>query len=121
MVRIDIYFNDELLITNGKKMIKHIVMWKLKDVAEGKTKAENAETMKKLLEDLPSKINELKSAEVGVNMLEGNEDVICDVVLTVCCDSEEDLRVYTEHSDHQKVVSFIKKVVNERRVIDYVQ
>lgn len=102
-------------------MIKHIVMWKLKDVAEGKTKAENAETMKKLLEDLPSKIDELKSAEVGINILEGNEDAICDVVLTVSCSNEKDLQAYAVHPDHQKVVSFIKKVVNERRVVDYVQ
>ncbi|MDR9418577.1 Dabb family protein [Gracilimonas sp.] len=102
-------------------MIKHVVMWKLKEVAEGKTKAENAETMKKLLEDLPSKIDELKSAEVGINMLEGDDEAICDVVLTVSCDSKEDLEAYGGHPDHRKVVSFIKKVVSERRVVDYVQ
>ncbi|MDR9415343.1 MAG: Dabb family protein [Gracilimonas sp.] len=102
-------------------MIKHVVMWKLKEVAEGKTKAENAETMKNLLEDLPSKIEELYSAEVGINVLEGEGEAICDVVLTVSCDSEEDLKVYSEHPDHQKVVSFIKKVVSERRVVDYIQ
>jgi len=102
-------------------MIKHIVMWKLKDVAEGKTKAENAETIKKLLENLPSKINELKSAEVGLNILNGDSEAICDVVLTVCCETKEDLQTYADHPDHQKVVSFIKKVVSERRVTDYVQ
>jgi len=101
-------------------MIKHVVMWKLKDVAEGKTKAENAETMKNLLEGLPSKIEELESVEVGMNVLKGNEEAICDVVLTVSCASEQDLKVYAEHPDHQKVVSFIKKVVSERRVVDYV-
>lgn len=102
-------------------MIKHVVMWKLKDVAEGKTKTENAETMKNLLEDLPSKIEELKSAEVGMNILEGDGEAICDVVLTVSCASKEDLQTYAEHQDHQKVVSFIKKVVTERRVVDYMQ
>ncbi|MDZ7807519.1 MAG: Dabb family protein [Gracilimonas sp.] len=102
-------------------MIKHVVMWKLKDVAEGKTKAENAETMKKLLEGLPSKITELRSVEVGINVLEDNNDAVCDIVLTVVCDNQEDLNAYAEHADHQKVVSFIKKVVTERRVIDYFQ
>ncbi|MAL17829.1 MAG: stress responsive protein [Balneola sp.] len=101
-------------------MIKHVVMWKLKDVAEGKTKAENAEVMKELLEDLPNKIEELSSAEVGINILEGNEDAICDVVLTTECDSKEDLKAYGVHPDHQKVVEFIKKVVMERRVVDYI-
>ncbi|MFP8487963.1 Dabb family protein [Gracilimonas sp. Q87] len=100
-------------------MIKHIVMWKLKDVAEGKTKAENAETIKKLLEDLPSKITELRSVEVGINVLDGDDDAICDVVLTVICNNKEDLKSYAGHPDHQKVVSFIKKVVTERRVVDY--
>ena len=102
-------------------MIKHVVMWKLKDVAEGKTKAENTETMKKLLEDLPSKIEELKSVEVGINILQGDDNAICDIVLTVICESEQDLEAYAKHPDHQKVVSFIKKVVSERRVVDYVQ
>jgi len=37
-------------------MLHHIVMWKLKDFAEGKTKNENAELMKEKLEDLKIKI-----------------------------------------------------------------
>ncbi len=100
-------------------MIKHVVMWKLKDVAEGKTKAENAGVMKKLLEDLPSKIPELKKAEVGINILERDDDAVSDVVLTVECDNQEDLKAYAEHPDHQKVVKFAKKIVIERRVVDY--
>lgn len=102
-----------------QKMIKHVVMWKLKEVAEGKTKAENAETMKKLLEGLPVKIKELQSAEVGINVLTGEDEAICDVVLVTECETKKDLQTYAEHPDHQKVVSFIKKVVDERRVVDY--
>lgn len=101
-------------------MIKHIVMWKLKPVAEGKTKQENAEIMKELLEGLPAKIEELDSAEVGINILSGDDEAICDVVLITICKDTEALKVYAEHPDHQKVVQFIKKVVNERRVVDYV-
>ncbi|MEQ8523131.1 Dabb family protein [Gracilimonas sp.] len=100
-------------------MIKHIVMWKLKEVAEGKTRVENAGIMKELLEVLPQKIEELSSAEVGINILEGEDDAICDVVLTTQCETEEDLNAYAVHPDHQKVVDFIKKVVTERRVVDY--
>lgn len=102
-------------------MIKHVVMWKLKEVAEGKTKDENAETMKKLLEGLPNKIEELQKVEVGINVLEGSGDAICDLVLTVSCENQDALKAYAVHPDHQKVVSFIKKVVSERRVVDYVQ
>ena len=35
---------------HGGVMIGHIVMWKLKEMAEGKGAAENAATMKKMLE-----------------------------------------------------------------------
>ncbi len=95
-------------------------MWKLKEVAEGKTKNENAEVMKELLENLPGKIEELESAEVGINVLEGDSDQIADVVLTTVCEDEEALKVYADHPEHQKVVQFIKKVVEERRVVDYI-
>jgi len=94
-------------------------MWKLKPVAEGKTKQENAEIMKELLEGLPAKIEELDSAEVGINILTSDDEAICDVVLTTICKDAEALKVYAEHPDHQKVVQFIKKVVQERRVVDY--
>ncbi|MTI88713.1 MAG: Dabb family protein [Balneolaceae bacterium] len=102
-------------------MIKHIVMWKLKDVAEGKTRDENARIMKEMLETLPPKIEELQQVEVGINILHGADQSICDVVLTVVCENKEDLQAYAVHPDHQKAVAFIKKVVNERRVVDYEQ
>ncbi len=101
-------------------MIKHIVMWKLKEVAEGKTKQENAGIMKELLEGLQVKIEELDSAEVGINILKGEDSAICDVVLTTICEDEDALNAYAVHPEHQKVVQFIKKVVEERRVVDYV-
>lgn len=46
-------------------MIKHIVMWKLKPVAEGKTKQENAEIMKELLEGLPAKLRSWTRQKLG--------------------------------------------------------
>jgi len=101
-------------------MIKHIVMWKLKDQAEGKSKAENADEMKSLLEALPAKIDALKSAEVGINIIEEVNDAVSDVVLTTTCNSLEDLKEYASHPEHQKVVQFILKVASERRVVDYI-
>ena len=37
-------------------MIRHIVMWKFKEMAEGATKAENLRKVKSLLEALPDTI-----------------------------------------------------------------
>lgn len=48
-------------------MLKHIVMWKLKEFAEGKTKAENALIMKESLERLVGIVPEIKSLQVGIN------------------------------------------------------
>lgn len=100
-------------------MIKHVVMWKLKEIAEGKTKQENAEIMKELLEGLPARISELDKAEVGINVLKGEDTAICDIVLTTECKDQEALKAYAVHPDHQQVVQFIKKVTEERRVVDY--
>ncbi len=94
-------------------------MWKLKKAAEGKTMQENAEIMKELLEGLPAKIDELDSAEVGINTVEAEDETICDVVLIAECKDQEALRAYAVHPDHQKVVQFILKVTTERRVVDY--
>ena len=47
-------------------MLKHIVMWKLKEFAEGKTKAENALIMKESLERLVGIVPEIISLQVGI-------------------------------------------------------
>lgn len=47
-------------------MLKHIVMWKLKEFAEGKTKAENALIMKESLERLVGIVPEIISLQVIV-------------------------------------------------------
>ena len=41
-------------------MIKHIVIWRLFDFAEGNTKKENALKLKEMLLSLPSKIPQIK-------------------------------------------------------------
>ncbi len=102
-------------------MIKHIVMWKLKDEAEGRSKAENAILMKEKLESMPPLIPELESVEVGLHMFDGGGDPICDIVLIATCESEEHLHAYAAHSEHKNVVDFILKVVKERRVVDFEQ
>lgn len=100
-------------------MVKHIVMWKLADFAEGNSKAENALKMKAMLEGMPLKIESLEAVEVGIHMFEVKDDSVCDVVLTAMCVNEFELKAYAAHPEHQKVVEFIKKVVVERRVTDY--
>lgn len=98
-------------------MIKHIVMWKLKEFADGKEKQENAKIIKTGLENLQDKINELKFIEVGINV--NNSSQAYDVVLYSQFENMEDLNIYQNHPEHIKVGEFVKKVVNERVVVDY--
>ena len=52
-------------------MVRHVVMWKLKDEAEGASKAENAVKMARMLEGLVGKIGGLLKLEVGIDSVGG--------------------------------------------------
>ena len=97
-------------------MIKHIVLWKLKDYAEGADKAENILHMKALLEALPGKISVIRSLEVGVNGIPS--DMAWDVSLIAEFYSPEDLEIYQKHPEHVKVAEFVGKVRMERALVD---
>jgi hypothetical protein len=104
--------------SKGRDMIKHIVMWTLKDEAEGKSKAENLNTMKALLEELPSKVPGVVELEVATSGLFESVPPT-DIALYTVFKSKEDLKAYAVHPEHQSVVAFVKSVAAERRVIDY--
>ncbi|EGT3616974.1 Dabb family protein [Clostridium perfringens] len=98
-------------------MIKHIVMWKLKDEAEGNSKAENAKIIKDSLEDLQGKFKEIVSLEVGIDV--NKSEQAYDIVLYSTFNSLEDLDSYQKNPDHVKAGSFVKKVASSRVVVDY--
>jgi hypothetical protein len=99
------------------KMIKHIVMWKLKEVAECGDRLQNARKMKHDLEALKSKIPQIRHIEVGLNSLpsEGSYDV----ALSAEFENEKDLETYQKHPEHLKVAEFIGTVRERRAVVDY--
>mmetsp|Transcript_16562 Transcript_16562/g.35893 ORF Transcript_16562/g.35893 Transcript_16562/m.35893 type:complete len:103 (+) Transcript_16562:31-339(+) len=99
-------------------MIKHVVIWKLLEEANGKTKAENAREFKARLEALIPKIKAIKSMEVGIGYAP-EDGPVADMTLTSIHDSKEGLQEYIDHPDHQEVVAFAKGIVAERRVVDY--
>lgn len=99
-------------------MVKHIVMWKLKDFAEGSSRIENAKHIKELLESLKDKIAEIKSIEAGINI--NNSDSAYDVVLYSEFEDDAALEAYQNHPEHIKVADFIGKVKEHRVVVDYI-
>ncbi|MDZ7714653.1 MAG: Dabb family protein [Balneolaceae bacterium] len=102
-------------------MIRHVVMWKLKDEAEGATKEKNAEKMKLILEGLKINIDEIKNVEVGINITEDDEEMgsAYDVVLISDFETELDYTMYTRNEHHKKAIKFINSVVEERYFVDY--
>lgn len=98
-------------------MIKHIVMWKLKDLAEGKDKLENAKIIKMSLENLQKEIKEISFIEVGIDISKSAQAY--DVVLYSEFENMEALNTYQNHPEHLKAAEFIGKVREERVVVDY--
>lgn len=98
-------------------MVKHIVFWKLHENANGKTKSENALSIKQQLESLNGKIPGLIHLEVGIDFLQSPESA--DVVLYSEFESKDALHAYAIHPLHKAVIPFIAEVRSERRVVDY--
>lgn len=99
-------------------MIRHIVMWKLKENAAGATKKKNAEKLKLILEGLKTNIEEIKAVEVGIQ-INGDEDEALDVVLTCDFETELDFQMYTRNAHHKKAEDFIASVADKRYFVDY--
>ena len=97
-------------------MIKHIVLWKLKEFAEGADKAENVRKLKAMLEALPGKVPVIRALETGVNGIPS--EAAWDVALIAEFDSPEDLDIYQKHPEHVKVAEFVGKVRTERALVD---
>jgi len=98
-------------------MVGHIVMWKLKDTAEGRDKAENAKIMCQMLGALPGLIPQLRTLAVSADVFASAPDT--DVVLYTVFATPEDLQAYQVHPEHKKCVAFVQALVAERRVVDY--
>lgn len=99
-------------------MLHHIVMWKLKDFAEGNPKSENLKITKEKLEDLKLKISEIKELEVGIT-LENSEFANYDMVLDTYFEDYDALKRYQNHPEHKKIVEWMAKVRDLKASVDY--
>ncbi len=99
-------------------MLKHIVMFKLMERAEGSDRPTNIKALQEKLEALPAQIKEIKFFEVGINSIETG--VAYDMVLVSEFESKEALLSYQKHPEHVLVANFVGKVCESRVVVDYV-
>jgi len=98
-------------------MVKHIVMWKLKDSTNGKTKQENALEIKCRLEELNGKIPGMIKLEVGLDF--SNTENSADIVLYSEFESVVALNNYQVNPEHEKIKPFVLSCREERRIVDY--
>ncbi|MBW8872011.1 MAG: Dabb family protein [Leifsonia sp.] len=95
--------------------IRHVVSWKLA-TADETERAEHAARIKRGLESLPAVIPQLRSLQVGISVVPGDD---YDVVLISDFDSLDDIQVYQEHPAHLEVAGFIRSVVASRSAVDF--
>ncbi|AZQ65340.1 Dabb family protein [Flammeovirga pectinis] len=99
-------------------MYKHIVLWKLKDNVEGKSKAELSIIVKEKLESLKDVIPEIKVLDVGVNV--GNYGAsFFDVGMYITFNSKEDFLKYITYKEHDEVVAYIQSVMVAEEIVDF--
>jgi heme-degrading monooxygenase HmoA len=98
-------------------MIKHIVMWKLKDFAEGSDRAANAAKMKNKLDACANLVPGIRKFEVA--LAQPGLEATYDVVLYSEFDSKEALDAYADHPTHQAIKPFIGAVREARQCMDY--
>ncbi len=98
-------------------MVRHIVMWKFKDFADGALKTQNLHQAKTLFEALPAKIPQITSLEIGIDSV--HTDSSFDIVLVSDFENTNALRAYQTHPEHIKVVDFLSRVQTSKVVVDY--
>lgn len=98
-------------------MIRHIVLFKLKEFETEAAKQESMQGIKAGLEGLLGKISVLKSIRVDFNC---NPEETWDVILTTEFDSLQDLNTYATHPEHVAVSKqLIGPVKADRACVDY--
>jgi len=97
--------------------VKHIVLFKLKETANGEPKESNARAMKQKLEALRGRIPGLLLLEVGIDFERSASAY--DVALYSEFESRDALAAYQNHPEHQAVMGFVVSVRDARVVVDY--
>jgi quinol monooxygenase YgiN len=98
-------------------MLKHIVMWKLKDHAEGADRAANALEMKRRLDACANIVPGILTFEVS--LAQPGLEATYDVVLYSEFADKAALDAYASHPTHEAVKPFIGAVRAERQCMDY--
>lgn len=97
-------------------MVKHIVIFRLKDGLTFQEKEKIMGDFKQGIEALPAVIPNIRAIGVGLNI---NADEACDICLDSTFDSLADVRSYSAHPAHVAVAGALKPYVASRSCVDF--
>ena len=81
-------------------MLKHIILWQLKDDLSAEEKLKIKREIKKSLESLKGKINEIIDIKVNIDALASSN---ADLMLDSSFSGEAELKAYAIHPEHTKI------------------
>jgi len=97
-------------------MVKHIVIFKLKDGLSFEEKGKIMNDFKRGIEALPAVIPTIRAIHVGLNI---NADEACDICLESAFNTIEEVRSYSAHPAHQAVAGALKPYIAVRSCVDF--
>lgn len=97
-------------------MVKHIVIFKLKDEIVPEEKLAIMNRFKAAIEALPAKISCIRKIEVGLNI---NPEETWNIALYSEFDSLEDVKTYATHPEHLIAGKIIADAKENRACADY--
>lgn len=97
-------------------MVKHIVLFKLKEELTQEEKANVMNRFKSAIEALPARIPAIRHIFVGLNM---NPEEKWDICLESEFDTLEDVKAYASHPDHLAASGLLKDYKQDRACTDY--
>ena len=97
-------------------MVKHIVLFKLKENLSPETKADAMNRFKSAIEALSPVIPSIRKIFVGLNV---NPNEKWDICLESEFDTLADVKAYAIHPAHVAAASILKEVKQDRACCDY--
>ena len=94
-------------------MVKHIVMWTLKEPDRQSRMAE----FRSMLEAMQDKVDGLVELQVGLDESKGTSS--CDMVLYSVFESWSALDSYLNHPDHLAIKQAVATWIDQRHLVDY--
>lgn len=98
-------------------MLRHVIMFKLKESTITPEGRKLAERLKNELEKLKEKIDVIRHLEVGINIV--SVPHAYDLILTVDFDSLEHFQEYKIHPEHVAFIEFNKNYSVSKASVDY--